>query len=145
MLKHTKRQVKTPSLLFFKHCGSNLRNCVIFLIKSFEILILLHSLRGERYRVSKIFVDIHKKVSSSFRMIDRKRDRRRLRAKLFWQSQSWRKWQKISIVKRRQNSWANALKNTRISAKIIRQMKIIFQKKHPFLEIQGWMINLFLF
>ena len=41
-------------------------------------------------------------------------------AKLFWQSQSWRKRQKISIVKSelRQNSWDNALKNTKISAKI---------------------------
>ena len=145
MLKHTKRQVKDPLCYSSSTAAQICAVCVIFLIKSFEILILLHSLRGERYRVSKIFVDIHKKVSSSFRMIDRKRDRRRLSAKLFWQSKSWRKWQKISIVKRRQNSWANALKNTRISAKIIRQMKIIFQKKHPYLEIQGWMINLFLF
>ena len=71
-------------------------------------------------------------VSSSFRMIDRKRDRRWGGAKLFRPSQSWRKWQKISIVKRRQNNRVNALKNTRISAKLpFNGWQLLFEEDVP--------------
>ena len=38
-------------MLLFKHCSTIFADCVIFLIRSFEILILLHGLRGELYRV----------------------------------------------------------------------------------------------
>ena len=50
MLKHTKRQVKGSS---FSSTAAYIIFAVwvIFLIRSFEILILLHGLRGELYRV----------------------------------------------------------------------------------------------
>ena len=40
-------------MLLFKHCSTIFADCVIFLITSFEILILLHGLiiKGELYRV----------------------------------------------------------------------------------------------
>ena len=44
---------KGSSMLLFKHCSTIFADCVIFLITSFEILILLHGLiiKGELYRV----------------------------------------------------------------------------------------------
>ena len=40
---------KGSSMLLFKHCSTIFADCVIFLITSFEILILVHGLRGELY------------------------------------------------------------------------------------------------
>ena len=44
---------KGSSMSLFKHCSTIFADCVIFLITSFEILILLHGLiiKGELYRV----------------------------------------------------------------------------------------------
>ena len=42
---------KGSSMLLFKHRSTIFAHCVIFLITSFEILILLHGLRGKLYRV----------------------------------------------------------------------------------------------
>ena len=42
---------KGCSMLLFKHCSTIFADGVIFLITSFEILILLHGLRGKLYRV----------------------------------------------------------------------------------------------
>ena len=38
-------------MLLYKHCSTIFADGVIFLITSFEILILLHGLRGKLYRV----------------------------------------------------------------------------------------------
>ena len=70
ILKRTKRQLKGSS--FWSTAYIIFAVSVIFLITSFEILILLHGLRGERYRVKAYNEEadhwiINSKKDASFR------------------------------------------------------------------------------